>query len=112
MRSGEFSSFVMATVDQDYGIVSARKDGTTGSKTAIYLAPANNVVAAGISSTAENDFLQHFKSGSIDWVLLAVNGEPEPTEKARLTPTGNFEVGGLLGTALSLNEDGSDRVCR
>ena len=56
--SGEFSSFVIATVDQDYGIVSARKDGTTGSKTAIYLAPAElNVVAAGISSTAENDFL-------------------------------------------------------
>ena len=106
--SGEFSSFVIATVDQDYGIVSARKDGTTGSKTAIYLAPANNVVAAGISSTAENDFLST-SNRVASLGFISRNGEPEPTEKARLTPTGNFEVGGLLGTApnISLNEDGS-----
>ena len=106
--SGEFSSFVMATVDQDYGIVSARKDGTTGSKTAIYLAPANNVVAAGISSTAENDFLST-SNRVASLGFISRNGEPEPTEKARLTPTGNFEVGGLLGTApnISLNASGN-----
>ena len=109
--SADFSSFVIATVDEDYGIISARKDGTTGSKTAIYLAPANNVVGAGITSTAENDFLSN-PNRVASLGLISRNGELEPTEKARLTPTGDFEVGGTLGTApnISLNANG-DITC-